>query len=203
LVLRNLSIPTQLHAALRKCARHRARRNRSNRLSSSCRVQVRWRTSLSFPALTHAAHRAPEPASRRCRQDRTLLFRSTRANPALRQRPASSRGMGWWRHELSSLRRTKPTCKLARLVKKIGVRMRPRWRGHPGPSNPIATPGRPRITTTRITHDRAVRRANNSEGPHCASARGHWACYCRQMPFKNSIRSFLSAALRFKLRWPS
>ena len=28
LVLRNLSIPTQLHAALRKCARHRARRNR-------------------------------------------------------------------------------------------------------------------------------------------------------------------------------
>jgi hypothetical protein len=100
LVLRNLSIPTQLHAALRKCARHRARRNRSNRLSSSCRVQVRWRTSLSFPALTHAAHRAPEPASRRCRQDRTLLLRSTRANPALRQRqrPASSRGMGWWRH---------------------------------------------------------------------------------------------------------
>jgi hypothetical protein len=109
------------------------RHRRSNRLSSSCRVQVRWRTSLSFPALTRAAHRASEPASRRCRQDRTL---STRANPALRQRqrPASSRGMGRWRHELSSLRRTKPTCKLARLVKKIGVRTK--VAGALGPKQP-------------------------------------------------------------------
>lgn len=158
---------------------------------------------LSFPALTHAAHRAPEPASRRCRQDQTLLLRSTRANPVLRQRqrPASSPGMGWWRHELSSLRRTKPTCKLARPVKKIGVRMRPRWRGHPGPSNPIAIPGRPRITTRRMIArcgERTIPRAPIARRLEAICAR-----YCRQMPFKNSIRSFLSAALRFKLRWPS
>ncbi len=156
LVLRNLSIPTQLHAALRKCARHRARRNRgcclgrcsakadfvsirhrrSNRLSPSCRVKVRWRTSLSFPALTHAAHRAPEPASRRCRQDRTLLLRSTRAKPG--------------------------------------------------------------IAATAKGHGMVAARA-----PIARRLEAIWARYCRQMPFKNSIRSFLSAALRFKLRWPS